>query len=232
MEILKPIQRERRFSGLLTDLDGTLIHSQDAICSALYECFSHVRARVPAKQEIMDMFGLPVEVMLMQLGGISPQQTDVIEEFITEYKRQYPVHMAKGATLIEHAKPTMDAIADAGYPICLITSERRTNAQFILERLQLSKAIPYLISRDDVTHFKPDSEPLVKAMDLIGLRPEECVYIGESPFDIQAGVQSGAFVAAVASGNWSKESLLECMPDVLLSDISELIPLFHHNNKI
>ena len=223
------MQSGRRFSGLLTDLDGTLIHSQDAICSALYECFAHVGARVPDKQEILDMFGLPVEVMLMRLGGISAQQTEVIDAFIAEYKRQYPIHMAKGATLIDNAKPTVDAIAAAGYPVCLITSERRANAQFILERLELSAAIPHLISRDDVTHFKPDPEPLLKAMERIGRRPEECVYIGESPFDIQAGVQSGAFVAAVASGNWSVESLLECEPDVLLADISELMPLFHIN---
>ena len=64
-------------------------------------------------------------------------------------------------------------------------------------------------------------------MRLIGRPAEECVYIGESPFDIQAGVISGAYVAAVASGNWSVQSLLDEKPDVLLDDISELLPLFH-----
>ena len=76
------------FSGLLTDLDGTLIHSQDAICEALYECFAHVNARVPERQEILDMFGLPVEVMLQQLGGVESSETERMEEFIREYKRQ------------------------------------------------------------------------------------------------------------------------------------------------
>ena len=214
------------FSGLLTDLDGTLIHSQDAICEALYECFAHVNARVPERQEILDMFGLPVEVMLQQLGGVESSETERIEEFIREYKRQYPPHMAAGAKLIENAKETVDTIASMGYPICLITSERRTNAPFILDRLSLSPSIPYLISRDDVEKFKPDPEPILKAANMIGLPPEKCVYIGESPFDIQAGVAAGVFVAAVASGNWSVQSLLDCHPDVLLDDISELTSLF------
>lgn len=227
MKILKDTLESRRFTGLLTDLDGTLVHSQNAICDALYECFAHVGARVPSKQEIMDMFGLPVEVMLIQLGHVDPARQDLIDEFICEYKRQYPIHMAQGAELIDNAKPTVDAVAAAGLPVCLITSERRVNARFTLDRLGLSAAIPYLISRDDVTNFKPDPEPLIKAMALIGRTPDQCVYIGESPFDIQAGVKSGAYVAAVASGNWSVESLLECGPDVLLDDISELLPLFH-----
>ena len=227
MKLLKDSLQTRRFTGLLTDLDGTLIHSQDAICDALFACFAHVKARVPGKQEILDIFGLPVEVMLMQLGGVAPTQTEVIDEFIAEYKRQYPVHMATGARCIDHARQTMEAIAAAGHPICLITSERRVNAQFILDRQGLSASVRHLISRDDVTHFKPHPEPLLKAMERIGRAPEDCVYIGESPYDIEAGVASGAFVAAVASGNWSVQSLLDCHPDVLLDDISELKPLFH-----
>lgn len=227
MRLLKDTLSLRKFSGLLTDLDGTLIHSQDAICRALVQCFADVGARVPEKREIMSMFGLPVEVMLLRLGGIDAAQTEVIHAFIKDYKRLYPPYMAEGASLIEHAGETMQTIAEAGYPICLITSERRSNAEFILERLGLSKSIRYLISRDDVTQFKPDPEPILKASSLIGCKPETCVYIGESPFDIDAGTASGAYVAAVASGNWPAESLLACGPDVLLEDISELLPLFH-----
>lgn len=226
MKLLKDTLKGRKFTGLLTDLDGTLIHSQDAICDALYECFAHVGARVPEKQEILDIFGLPVEVMLVQLGGVDPERSDIIDEFIAEYKRQYPVHMANGARLIANAKETMESIASLGFPVCLITSERRANAQFILDRLGLSASVRYLISRDDVTKFKPDPEPLFNAMKLIGKKAEECVYIGESPYDIQAGVASGAYIAAVASGNWSVQSLLDCDPDVLLDDISELNTLF------
>ena len=120
----------------------------------------------------------------------------------------------------------MEKIFEAGYPICLITSERRANAQFILDRLGLAYSIRYLISRDDVEKFKPDPEPLLNGMKLLGLPPETCVYIGESPFDIEAGVASGAFVVGVASGNWPAKSLVEHHPDVLADDISELLPLF------
>ncbi len=227
MKILKDTLKTRHFSALLTDLDGTLIHSQNAICEALYECFISVGARTPEKQEILDMFGLPVEVMLVRLGNVDEKDTAVIDKFIAEYKRQYPIHMAQGATLINNAKETVDSISKQGFPVCLITSERRDNARFILERLGLSDSIKYMVTRDDVTKFKPDPEPLLKAMSLVERSPEECVYIGESPFDIEAGVSSGAYVAAVPSGNWSVESLLDRCPDALLTDISELLPLFH-----
>lgn len=226
MKTIKRNPDTGNYRALLTDLDGTLIHSQDAICSALFEAFAHVGAIVPAKEAILGMFGLPVEVMLTELGGVNKDDADRISEFIAEYKRQYPKHMRTGASLIKNAKETMDAISAAGYPICLITSERRQNAQFILKNLALDNSVRFLISRDDVTRFKPDPEPLMSAIRLLGQIPRECVYIGESPFDIQAGVASGVYVAAVGSGNWSVQSLLECDPDVILDDISELAQLF------
>lgn len=214
-----------RFHALLTDLDGTLVHSQDPICEALEESFRHVGATPPGKEAIMGMFGLPVEVMLTTLSEVEESETERIAEFIAEYKRQYPVKMVR-AKLIDHAMDTLRCAAEAGLPICLITSERRQNARFILHALGLDQYIHYLISRDDVTRFKPDPEPLQKAAELVGCRPEECVYIGESPFDIQAGVAAGVYTVAVPSGNWSPESLLECKPQLFIRDIQELRPLF------
>ena len=77
-----------RYKALLTDLDGTLIHSQDCICDALAEAFEKVSGGRPAKEDIMGMFGLPVEVMLTTLTDISPDDHGTIEDFIEEYKRQ------------------------------------------------------------------------------------------------------------------------------------------------
>lgn len=226
MKVITAPPRKEGYQALLTDLDGTLIRSEDAICDALFECFGHVNAKVPAKDEILSIFGLPVEVMLMQLGGVEKTEQARIDAFIAEYKRQYPIHMAKGAKLIPMAKETMWELHQKGIEICLITSERKSNAQFILKTLGLSPAVGHIISRDDVQCFKPHPEPILNACALLGEKPEDCVYIGESPYDIEAGVKAGAFVVAVGSGGWSVESLLECHPHVLVSNISELKELF------
>lgn len=216
------MRRMRRIKALLTDLDGTLIHSVDPICAALHRCFLHVGATPPPKQAIIDMFGLPVEVMLTTLTEVGEGETERIAEFIAEYKRQYPVHMVS-AKLIDGAMETIERLYHQGAKICLITSERRKNAQHIMDALGLSQYIHYLISRDDVTHFKPHPEPLEKAVALVGERIEDCAYIGESPFDIQAGVASKVYTVGVPSGNYTREALEDCHPDIMVARISELL---------
>ncbi len=226
MQVINRAPRAQGYRALLTDLDGTLIHSQDAICEALFSSFADVGARIPSKEEILSMFGLPVEEMLISLGGVLRTEEARVEDFITAYKRWYPVKMRTGARLIANALETVNAIATAGYPVCLITSERRDNARFILDALKLSGAVRYMISRDDVIHFKPNPEPILLAAQLVGIAAEQCVYIGESPYDIKAGVAANVYVAAVASGGYTKETLLACNPDLLVKNISELKMLF------
>ena len=211
----------KKIRALLTDLDGTLIASVDPICNALFECFRHVDAPVPEKQQIVDMFGLPVEVMLMELGGVKPEETDRIDRFIAEYKRQYPIHMVT-AKILPGVEETLDFYHKANVKICLITNERRQNATHILQALGLSKYVEYMISRDDVTRFKPDPQPLLLAAKEVGEAEADCAYIGEAPYDIQAGVASGIFTVAVPSGTWSKQSLKDCHPDQMIEEFSDL----------
>lgn len=232
MQVINRTPDAQGYRALLTDLDGTLIHSQDAICEALFCSFAEIDARVPEKQEILSMFGLPVEEMLISLGGVSRAEEERIADFIAAYKRWYPVKMRTGAKLIANAIETVDAVAAAGYPVCLITSERRDNARFILDTMKLSGAVRCMITRDDVVNFKPNPEPILLAAQLVGMAVEQCVYVGESPYDIEAGVAAGAYVAAVASGGYPAESLLACSPDLLLNDISELTALFAGAERI
>lgn len=214
----------KTFKALLTDLDGTLIQSEDCICEALDVSFKYLGVHVPQKQQILDMFGLPVEVMLTTLTEVEAEDVETIDRFIAEYKRQYPLKMG-AARVIPGAMETLAQLDGYGIPICLITSERRQNAAYILNRTGLDRFVKNVISRDDVTHFKPHPEPLQRAMDLVLVGEQECAYIGEAPFDIQAGLAAGVYTVAVPSGRWPQEKLRECNPDWLIQDIRRLAEL-------
>ena len=55
-----------------------------------------------------------------------------------------------------------------------------------------------VISGDTTAHAKPHPAPILEAMKRMGLRAEECVYIGDDERDIVAGKAAG--VKTVAAG--------------------------------
>lgn len=216
---------KNHFSALLTDMDGTLIHSQLPICKAIQLSFVSVGKAAPSIDAILAMFGLPIEQMLVQLSDVTENDIDCISAFITEYKHQYPIQMIQ-ASIIEGVADTLSQINRMGIPVCLITSERRSNVQYILQRLGLLPYITEMITRDEVTQCKPHPEPILAAARAVSVEPNNCLYIGESPFDMKAGISAGVYTVGVASGNWSIDTLSECCPNRIVQRFADIIGLF------
>lgn len=64
-----------------------------------------------------------------------------------------------------------------------------------------------LISGDDVTNGKPDPEGYLKAASHLGVSPERCVVVEDTPAGILAGRRAGMNIVAVTT-TFAPEKLL------------------------
>ncbi len=209
------------FKAFLTDLDGTLIDSVTCILKALHKAFLEIEQDPPDESSLLAMFGLPVELMLTELTEVKEEDTEAIRFFVNSYKKWYQIFLEE-TRLIPGARETLCLLKELGCPTALITSERRSNVGHMLSQVGLEGLFTEIITRDDVVDYKPNPEPLLKAAEALGMLCSDCVYLGESPFDIKAGKAAEIFTIAVPSGPWSKESLLSCKPDLFVDSIFQL----------
>jgi phosphoglycolate phosphatase len=70
---------------------------------------------------------------------------------------------------------------------------------------------------------KPAPDVLLRSMDALGARPEECLFAGDSAADMEAGRRAGAGICAVRYGYGNPEHLARWAPDYWISDLRELI---------
>ena len=69
-----------------------------------------------------------------------------------------------------------------------------------------SQEIFYEISgSDDVTHGKPDPEPVQLALETLKVDASEAIFIGDSPHDMEAGAAANVFSVGVTWGPYSRE---------------------------
>ena len=71
-------------------------------------------------------------------------------------------------------------------------------------------------------HTKPYPDPILLAAKKMGVKPEECLMIGDTTVDMRAGKSAGAQTAGVLCGFGEKEELLRFGADVILETTSEL----------
>jgi beta-phosphoglucomutase-like phosphatase (HAD superfamily) len=86
-----------------------------------------------------------------------------------------------------------------GYLTALATQSHREQARRVLDILGLADEFDVVVTRDDVEHGKPDPEMHLLAARELGVRPEECLAIEDSPAGVKAAQAAGAEIVAVTT---------------------------------
>ena len=119
--------------------------------------------------------------------------------------------------LSEEVKTTLDTLRGRGLKLAIGSSSK--NAPFILERIGLAGYFDAVSDGNNITHSKPDPEVFLKAAEMLGIAPEDCLVVEDAVAGAQAGHAGGFWVACVGDAAEAKAG------DYNLSAISELTAL-------
>ncbi|MEM2272961.1 MAG: HAD-IA family hydrolase [Candidatus Bathyarchaeia archaeon] len=107
------------------------------------------------------------------------------------------------ARLMDGSLETLVALKSLGLKIGVVTNSCSAYSMKILETLSLGKYIDVLVSRDDVYHHKPDPEPLLKALEALGVRASEAIFVGDHFIDALCARNSGVKFILFRNERWS-----------------------------
>ena len=120
------------------------------------------------------------------------------------------------------ARELLDALRAEGVPSALVTMSWRSLADAVVGALP-EGAFAAVVTGDEVSHGKPHPEPYRAAARLLGVSPEDCVAIEDSPTGVRSAVAAGVPTLAVphvvpvpeVAGAVHVESLAGMTPDRL-----------------
>ncbi|MCX7854339.1 MAG: HAD family hydrolase, partial [Caldilineales bacterium] len=102
---------------------------------------------------------------------------------------------------LQRLKPT--------YRLALVTTRDREAVGHFLQRNGLADLFDAVVTRDDVRRLKPHPEPVILAAQRLGLTPQECLMVGDTAVDIQAGGAAGARTVGVLCGFGQERDLAD-----------------------
>ena len=214
--------------AILIDFDGTIINSEDPIIDTILFCFKKSVGIKVDRMQITKMFGLPIDFMFQKLAEDKFSQNN-LDSFIKCYEKMYTEiitrsNLRPGAlNFLKEAKKKL-------IKIILITNERSKNVIFSLKYFDIESFFNATVVREEVSNFKPSPQPLLLGIRKVKESVKDCIYIGESPYDIEAGKAAGMFTVALVTDLWPKEILTKNKPDVILENFREVCDLFVKKN--
>jgi len=85
----------------------------------------------------------------------------------------------------------------AGHPVALASNAERANIDFILDGANLRGCFQALVDGSQVERAKPAPDVYLRAAELLGLTPANCIVFEDSPVGITAARSAGASVVGV-----------------------------------
>ena len=207
-----------RFETVLFDLDGTLIDSGDLILAS----FRHATTTVLGRT-------YPDEVLMANVGGhgIHAQMRLFDELRADELVRVYREHNI-GSYHEVRTFPGIEQVLERLHgqrrALGVVTVKSRPTVDVTFEVLPLRHYFRAIVTGDDTERHKPAPDPLQLALEQLGANPAGAVYIGDSPFDVQAAKAAGMTAVAVGWGRIHPRERLEAEePDLLVDAPEELL---------
>ena len=207
--------------GILFDNDGTLVDTHDLILASMRHSTRAVLGRVIPDEVLMRKVGQP---LVVQMGDFTPDEEQQAE-ILRVYREHNHAHHDEAVRAFSGAQEALAELTTRGLELGVVTSKMHALAWRGLEITGLAPYLDCCIGADDCEHYKPEPEPVLRGLEALGLTAADCWYVGDSPFDIQAGNAAGCPTAAVTWGMFSEADLAAAQPDCICRSFEELLEL-------
>ena len=190
---------------IIFDFDGTLGDSQKLITDTMLATIERLNLPMRSREECARTIGLPLKECF---SSIIPMTDEQAEECAEVYSEIFNVKNVPGAvTVFPGVIETLERLSSQGILMSIASSRSHRTLAKLMDELDLSKYITYLIAADDVVEKKPAAESVLKTLRHFNVEAHETLVVGDTEFDILMGRNAGTHTCGVTYGNGSKESL-------------------------
>jgi HAD superfamily hydrolase (TIGR01509 family) len=205
--------------AILFDLDGTLINSLPAYILSFQENIRATTGRMVSAEELRGRISIPTPQILAFYAA--PQQIPAMIEHHNELMRLHADRIA----FYPGVRAALASLHAAGLKLAVVTSQIAGELATTRAVLGLDECIDTWIHSDLVAHPKPAADPVLLALEQLGVQPGNALMVGDSIYDLRAGQAAGTRTAAVTWGFSNLPDLMACSPDLILNQPDELAQL-------
>jgi phosphoglycolate phosphatase len=203
----------------LFDLDGTLLDSALDICGAVEQVLAETGESPDVSFEFLR--GYIGRHLLDLFGELYPRYSpDQIDRMIQDYRR---IYLARGHTRTVVYPGVVEGLAALPGRKATATTKGTPTTRAVLQQFGLIRYFDHVQGTDGIPS-KPAPDVLLAALQGLAADPAECLFVGDSAADMEAGRRAGVKICAVRYGYGKPEDLAKWEPDYWVSDLRELLP--------
>ncbi|MHA7646723.1 HAD family hydrolase [Nitrosopumilus sp. S4] len=174
------------------------------------------------EEKITKLFGKPVIEILKQTFPDIPKLK--LEKIKEEKERIYrKIIRDKNPNMLKGAKNLLGFLKKSNFKTGVLSSDSKKNIELVLEKNRISNCFNKIMGSEDVKSHKPQPDGLLKIAKQLKSQTKECLYVGDSKYDMIAASKANMIGIGVASGHYTKGQLKSHGADMVFNDLDEML---------
>ncbi len=191
-----------QFRAVIFDVDGTLFDTLPSLSAAANSVLALVKLQeIPASilrkalnHGLEHMFR---EAIALQTPEVGPTlATELENEFLQEYRHRWLTQ----APLYAHLNVALVCLRDMGLKLGICTNRDRSSTEVLLAQSCIDDYFEVIVGMGDAPHPKPAPDPILIALDHLGVAAHEVLFVGDSAVDALCARQAQVGFSAHLAG--------------------------------
>jgi HAD superfamily hydrolase (TIGR01509 family) len=200
----------------LFDVDGTLLDSAADICGAIQGVLGENSQCNVSDEFLRGYIGRHLYDLFQDLfPGRTREQMD---HMIADYRMRY---LARCHAATKPYPGIAQALSALPGRKSTATTKGTPATRAVLEMFGLLPCFDRVQGTDGFP-AKPEPNVILASLEIFGVKPEDCLFVGDSPTDMEAGRRAGVKTCAVLWGYGRRDELARWQPDYWVSSPSQL----------
>ncbi len=209
---------------LLTDIDGTLVDSNTLHAESWRRAFEHFGIET-SMADCWSQIGKGGDQVIPMF--VPQEDRERLEKPLKELRSEifHRDYMARIVTFAQ-SRELLERVKEAGLKIALATSSQEEDLGTYGKLIGMEDLVDEAASSADATASKPEADIFAAALKKVGMKADQAVALGDTPWDAQSAGKLGIAVIGLTCGGWKRADLLEAGCVEVYRDPADLLASF------
>jgi HAD superfamily hydrolase (TIGR01509 family) len=191
--------------GVIFDIDGTLVDSNDAHAQSWVDAFAKAGYEVPF-DVVRPLIGMGADKLLpktIEVRHDSEEGKRLLARRSEIFQEKYLPRLKP----LPGSRALVLRVRAEGLKAIVATSAKDAELKGLLQAATVDDLMEERATASDAKRSKPDPDIVLAAVGESGIDKENLVMIGDTPYDVAAAARAGVKCVAFRSGGWADDSL-------------------------
>ena len=213
--------------ALIYDLDGTLADTLPSLCQAINMTMDHYGAPLRTCEDVRLAIGNGARMLVKRLlpNALANHENKVTEALLYYNARYAETYTA--ADCYDGIQDAVTALCHRGYTSAVLSNKPDKYTVALCRILFPENTFTMTQGQQEGVPTKPDPTAPLSIAARLGVKPEECAFIGDSEVDIRTAKNAGMMSVGCAWGYRSADDLRAEGADAVIDTPDQLLTLFN-----